>query len=36
MKALLATVCLLGSTLALAACDTAGHGYVDTQPPYRV
>lgn len=34
MKALLATVCLLGSTLALAACDTTGQGYVDTQPPY--
>lgn len=34
MKAFLATVCLLGSTLALAACDTTGEGYVDTQPPY--
>lgn len=34
MKALLATVCLIGSTLALTACDTTGEGYVDTQPPY--
>lgn len=34
MKALIATVCLLGSTLALAACDSTGQGYVDTQPPY--
>lgn len=34
MKALLATVCLLGSTLALTACGSTGEGYVDTQPPY--
>jgi hypothetical protein len=34
MKKLLATVCVLGSTLALTACDTTGSGYVDTQPPY--
>ena len=34
MKALLATVLVLGSTLALTACDTTGSGYVDTQPPY--
>ncbi len=34
MKKLLATACILGSTLALTACDTTGSGYVDTQPPY--
>ncbi|MDD3021558.1 MAG: hypothetical protein PHX61_11370 [Alphaproteobacteria bacterium] len=34
MKALIATVCLIGSTVALTACDTTGEGYVDTQPPY--
>ncbi len=34
MKKLLATVCILGSTLALTACDTTGSGYADTQPPY--
>ena len=34
MKKLLAAVCVLGSTLALTACDTTGSGYVDTQPPY--
>ncbi len=34
MKKLLATVCILGSTLALTACDSTGSGYVDTQPPY--
>ena len=34
MKTLLATVMVLGSTLALTACDTTGSGYVDTQPPY--
>ena len=34
MKKLLATVCIIGSTLALTACDTTGSGYVDTQPPY--
>ncbi len=34
MKALIATVCLIGSTVALTACDTTGQGYVDTQPPY--
>ncbi len=33
MKTLVA-ICLLGSTLALAACDSTGTGYVDTQPPY--
>jgi len=34
MKKLVATVCVLSATLALAACDTTGEGYVDTQPPY--
>lgn len=34
MKKLLAMVCVLGSTLALTACDSTGSGYVDTQPPY--
>ena len=34
MKKLLATVCILASTLALTACDSTGSGYVDTQPPY--
>ncbi len=34
MKKLLATALVLGSTLALTACDTTGSGYVDTQPPY--
>ncbi|MBL8639336.1 MAG: hypothetical protein JNK24_03170 [Alphaproteobacteria bacterium] len=34
MKALALTLCLIGSTLALAACEKTGEGYVDTQPPY--
>jgi hypothetical protein len=34
MKKLIAAVCVLGSTLALTACDSTGAGYVDTQPPY--
>lgn len=34
MTKLFATVLVLGSTLALTACDTTGSGYVDTQPPY--
>lgn len=34
MQKLIATVCILGSTLALTACDSTGTGYVDTQPPY--
>lgn len=34
MKALLVTLCLIGSTMALTACDTTGQGYADTQPPY--
>ena len=35
MRKILATVCLLGSTLALSACDTAEMGHVDTAPPYN-
>lgn len=34
MKKLIASLCLLGSVVALSACDSAGDGYVDTQPPY--
>ncbi len=34
MKKFIATVCLLGSALALSACESTGTGYVDTQPPY--
>lgn len=34
MKKLVATLCLLSATVALAACDSTGEGYVDTQPPY--
>ncbi len=34
MKKLVATLCLLGATVALSACDSTGEGYVDTQPPY--
>ncbi len=36
MKKVAATLCLLGSTLALSACDTTGTGNVDTQPPYTM
>ena len=34
MKKTIATLCLVGSTLALSACNTTGNGYVDTAPPY--
>ena len=34
MKKLVATLCMIGSVAALAACDKTGTGYVDTQPPY--
>ena len=34
MKKLIASLCLLGSVVALSACDSSGDGYVDTQPPY--
>jgi len=36
MKKAVATFCLIGSTLALAACDTSGMGYIDTDPPYAM
>ncbi len=37
MKKVVATLCLVGSTVALAACDTTGtSGNVDTQPPYEL
>ncbi len=36
MKKTIATFCLLGSTLALSACDTTGKGEVNTQPPYAM
>ena len=35
MKKIIATVSLLGATLALSACESTGTGYVDTQPPYE-
>ena len=34
MKKTIATLCLVGSTLALSACDTTGTGDIDTAPPY--
>jgi hypothetical protein len=34
MKKLAAVLCIAGSTLALAACDTTGTGDIDTEPPY--
>lgn len=34
MKKLVATLCLVGTALALSACESTGEGYVDTQPPY--
>ena len=34
MKKVLAALCLVGSTIALSACDTTSMGYVDTAPPY--
>ncbi len=36
MKKALATFCLIGSTLAVSACDTTGEGNVETQPPYAL
>jgi len=36
MKKTLATLCLVGSTLALTACDSTTMGDVDTQPPYAM
>lgn len=34
MKKLVATVCIIGSTLTLAACSGDGQGNVETQVPY--
>lgn len=34
MTKVLAMICILASTMALAACDSTGTGYVDTQAPY--
>ncbi|MGE4313238.1 MAG: hypothetical protein AB7E85_03070 [Pseudobdellovibrionaceae bacterium] len=34
MKKLIAAAALFVAPLALAACDTSGQGYVDTQAPY--
>lgn len=34
MKKTIATLCLVGSTFALSACNTTGNGNVDTAPPY--
>lgn len=36
MKKAIATFCLVGSTLALAACDTTGTGDVETAVPYTM
>lgn len=35
MKKALATLCLVGSTMALAACET-GTGNIETAPPYTM
>ena len=34
MKKLAATLCIVGTALTLAACDTAGSGNVETAVPY--
>lgn len=34
MKKLVATLCIIGSTVALAACDSTGTGNVETAAPY--
>lgn len=34
MKKLVATLCIAGTTLALAACDSTGTGNVETAVPY--
>ncbi len=36
MKKVIATFCLVGSTIALSACGTTGMGDVDTAPPYTM
>lgn len=35
MKKTIATICLVGSTLAVSACTTTEQGYIDTAPPYE-
>jgi hypothetical protein len=34
MKKLVATMCIAGTVLALAACESTGNGNVETAPPY--
>lgn len=34
MKKLAATLCIAGTVLGLAACDSTGMGNVETAPPY--
>jgi hypothetical protein len=34
MKKFATTLCIAGSVLALAACETTGNGNVETAPPY--
>lgn len=34
MKKLAATLCIMGTAIALSACDTAGAGNVETAAPY--
>ncbi len=34
MKKFVATLCIAGSVLALAACESTGSGNVETAPPY--
>lgn len=36
MKKVIATVCLIGSTIALSACESGVSGNVDTAPPYAM
>ena len=35
MKNTIATLCLVGSTIALSACNTTGSGNVETTTPYN-
>ena len=34
MKKFIATLCIVGSTIALGACANNGSGFNDTEPPY--
>lgn len=36
MKKLALTLCVIGSAVALSACDTAGNGNIDTAAPYEM